>query len=170
MNPTKPVLMIAVAAGTLALTACSSQQATSKPWTEADRAQANAWAVREFETKQRDAAIIRQSLIRPDHFVDGTATLNPRGQRELAVLSRHFVEHSAGRLTIDRQFTPDGLYGQRVDAVTAVLTSAGVNTDAITFDTGTWSGHATPSTVAATRFTTPSDEEPYNVHKSRETK
>ena len=73
-------------------------------------------------------AIIAQHTLYPYHFVSNAKELNELGQRDLAILIGHFVEHE-GTLNIRRQETSPELYEARVTHVMAELKNGGVDTD-----------------------------------------
>lgn len=72
-------------------------------------------------------AIITQHTIYPYHFVTDGEELNELGQRDLAVLTKHFTEN-AGTLNVRRGQTPAALYEARVAQVVQSLKKAGVDT------------------------------------------
>lgn len=170
-SPAKPVLTLAgLACACLIASGCSSRSSIDQAWTNNDRSNANAWTVREFELAQRNNAIIKQSTIRDDHFVEGTTTLNARGKRELDVLLSHYRKQGTGRLTLDKLNTPDELYASRLEALQASITSAGLDLASVNINAIPWAGDSANGAIAATRYNQPSDEEPYNFHKLREQK
>ena len=80
-------------------------------------------------------AILAQHTLYPYHFVSNADTLNELGQRDLAVLARHFREHP-GALQIQG---PDGdgdLYEARVAHVLGRLKDASVDTARMTVSEG----------------------------------
>jgi len=75
-------------------------------------------------------AIIRQHALFAWHFVQNDAELNELGQRDLAVLAKHFAEHP-GNLAMPRKDTPADLYAARVNLVVERLRKAGIDTEHI---------------------------------------
>jgi hypothetical protein len=78
-------------------------------------------------------AIITQHTLYPYQFVDNSASLNELGERDLAILSKHFV-NNPGSLNIRKDGTPDELYRNRVDLVVKKLQGAGVDTAKLTVE------------------------------------
>ena len=70
-------------------------------------------------------AIVAQSTLFPYHFVADSAELNALGQRDLAVLAKHFHDHS-GTLAVRRGDASAALEDARVKAVLAALEAGGV--------------------------------------------
>lgn len=75
-------------------------------------------------------AIISQHTLFPYHFVKNGAELNELGQRDLAVLTKHFMQN-AGNLNIRRHNTPAELYEARVNAVREGMQEAGIDMERI---------------------------------------
>jgi hypothetical protein len=71
-------------------------------------------------------AIINQRTLFPYHFVTGSEKLNDLGQRELAVLARHFAEYP-GTLSVRRGPVTGDLYRIRLTSVMNGLKDAGVD-------------------------------------------
>jgi hypothetical protein len=70
-------------------------------------------------------AIISQHTLFSYHFVENGAELNELGQKDLAVLTSHFMKHP-GHLNIRKRNTPGGLYNARVSLVRKRLLQAGI--------------------------------------------
>jgi hypothetical protein len=81
-------------------------------------------------------AIITQHTLYPYHFTVDGAELNELGQRDFAVLARHFVEHP-GILNIRQGdgIAPE-LYQARVASVTSLLKKAGVEPGRVSVSDG----------------------------------
>jgi hypothetical protein len=81
-------------------------------------------------------AILAQHTLYPYHFVLDGAELNELGQRDFAVLARHFVEHP-GLLNVRQGegIGPD-LYKARVAYVTSRLKEAGVEAGRVSVSDG----------------------------------
>jgi hypothetical protein len=80
-------------------------------------------------------AIVVQSTLFPYHFVPGSAELNELGQRDLAVLARHFQGH-AGALSVRRGDATPELEDARIKAVLTALVAAGVGKDKVSVRDG----------------------------------
>jgi hypothetical protein len=89
-------------------------------------------------------AIITQHTLYPYDFVPGGEKLNDLGQRDFAVLAKHFLEHP-GVLNIRRGETPTELYELRVAQVMSRLKEAGVETSRISVADGMPGGTGMPS-------------------------
>ncbi len=89
-------------------------------------------------------AIVTQHTLYPYHFVADGETLNRLGQRDLAVLARHFAKH-AGSLNIRRGDTPAELYDARVAQAVQQLKQAGVSADQMTISDDMPGGQGMPS-------------------------
>jgi len=76
-------------------------------------------------------AIITQHTLYPYHFVTGGEQLNDLGQRDFAVLAKHFTEHP-GVLNIRRGEVSAELYNGRVAYVVSRLKEAGVEKNRVT--------------------------------------
>ncbi len=107
-------------------------------------------------------AIITQHTLFPYHFVTDGERLNDLGQRDFAVLARHFTEHP-GILNIRRAETGAELYDARVAYVLGRLKEAGVETNRVSVSDGMAGGPGMPSErvvtilqkeTASTRITT----------------
>jgi len=89
-------------------------------------------------------AIITQHTLYPYHFVTDGEKLNDLGQRDFAVLARHFTEHP-GILNIRRAETGAELYDARVAHVLGTLKEAGVETNRVSVSDGMPGGSGMPS-------------------------
>ncbi len=89
-------------------------------------------------------AIVAQHTLYPYHFVQDGETLNKLGQRDLAVLARHFAKHP-GSLNIRRGDTPAELYDARVAQAVQQLKQAGVSADQMSISDGMPGGTGLPS-------------------------
>jgi len=93
---------------------------------------------------QLENAIVAQHSLYPYHFTQDGAALNALGQRDLAVLARHFVKYP-GSLNIRRGDTPVELYDARVAYAVQQLKQGGVATDRLTISDGMPGGTGMPS-------------------------
>jgi hypothetical protein len=85
-------------------------------------------------------AVITQHTLYPYHFVADGERLNELGQRDFAVLARHFVEHP-GILNLRRaNEISAALYEARVAYVTGRLKEAGVEPGRVSVSDGTPGG------------------------------
>ena len=80
-------------------------------------------------------AIVSQHTLFPYHFVENGAELNELGQKDLAVLTNHFMRYS-GHLNIRKQNTPGDLYNARVNMVRERLQQAGIAMKRISISDG----------------------------------
>ncbi len=89
-------------------------------------------------------AILAQHTLYPYHFVSNADSLNELGQRDLAVLARHFREYP-GALQIQGAEGDGDLYEARVAHVLGRLKDAGVDTDRMTVSDGMPGGSGVPA-------------------------
>lgn len=75
-------------------------------------------------------AIVSEHTLYPYHFVNNGAELNELGQRDFAILTKHFTQH-AGKLNIRRHNSPAELYEARVKLVREGLQQAGIDMERI---------------------------------------
>jgi len=80
-------------------------------------------------------AIISQHTLFPYHFIENAAELNELGQRDLAIIAKHFIEHP-GCLNIRQNNIQADLYEARVRVVRDKLKEAGVNAERINIADG----------------------------------
>lgn len=127
MRPDK-VAMIGLSC--LLLVGCSEtmQEAPDKGWINAELVT----SLHDIQTKN---AVMRQHVLFPYHFIDNGAELNELGQRDLAILAEHFVEHP-GLLTLRQSDTPPNLYASRVHMIVHKLREAGIDTERIQVSDG----------------------------------
>jgi hypothetical protein len=86
----------------------------------------NSQLVKSYNDIAMQNAIVSQHTLFPYHFVTDGAELNELGQRDLAALTSHFINH-AGHLNIRRHNTPGDLYEARINLVLARLQEAGID-------------------------------------------
>jgi len=103
------------------LTGCAENSQKSQ-----DTGLANAELVNSYNDIAIQNAIIAEHTLFPYHFVNNSAGLNELGQRDLAVLTKHFMEHP-GSLSIRRGDIPAELYEARVKLVLDRWKAAGIN-------------------------------------------
>jgi hypothetical protein len=90
-------------------------------------------------------AILTQHTLYPYHFVADGEKLNDLGQRDFAVLARHFTEHP-GLLNIRQgEGIPPELYKARVAYVTSRLKDAGIDPARVNISDGIPGGPGLPS-------------------------
>ena len=121
-------ILIAVLLG--ALGACKGANADTEV-TEHD----GPWAADVIANASLNNAIVTQHTLYPYHFVTGTATLNDLGQRDLSVLTDHFLK-AGGDLNVHRGGVPQALYDARVKTVLESLAAAGVQSGAVAVKDG----------------------------------
>jgi len=112
-------------------------------------------------------AIITQHTLYPYHFVVGGEKLNDLGQRDFAVLTRHFTEYP-GLLNVRREegVSPE-LYQARVAFVTSRLKDAGIDPARVSISDGMPGGPGLPAERVVTILQKSAD--PSNQSYSRET-
>ncbi len=126
-------LMVGLLAG------CNEKQAQSQDSPDLDRE-----LVKTLNNVGIENAIITQRTLYPYHFVSDGATLNDLGQRDLAVLARHFREHP-GTLRVQGEGVDKSLYEARVAYVVGRLKDAGVETGRMSVSEGMPGGPGMPS-------------------------
>ncbi len=131
----------------LLLAGCNEEQAASKTDKNLDVELVNT-----LNNLQVENAIITQHTLYPYHFETDGAGLNDLGQRDLAVLAKHFKEHP-GVLNVRKGETGAELYTARVAQVQSRLKEAGVDVSRITISDGMPGGPGMPSEALVT--TTP---------------
>ncbi len=89
-------------------------------------------------------AIIAQRTLYPYHFVADGEQLNELGQRDFAVLARHFKEHP-GVLNIRQGQASPELYEARIAQILSGLNQAGVETDRMSISDAMPGGSGMPS-------------------------
>ena len=121
------------------LAGCSEQQTTNH-----NDGNLNVELVNTLNNIAVENAIITQHTLYPYHFTTNAAQLNELGQRDLAVLARHFAAHP-GTLNIQRQNVPNDLYEARVTHVLSGLKAAGVDAARISVSEGMPGGSGMPA-------------------------
>ena len=158
-------LIAACATAAITLIGCQSKPAQVAEWTDETRKETNSWMIRTYFDKQMENGIVRQHTLWSHHFIDGTHTLNERGQRDLHILAEHYIRHNGGMLNMPRNGTPREIYERRLDAVRESLASAGVSVDSVVFDADTWTGQTQSSIRSGADVIRPSDPKPFNFHE-----
>ena len=100
-----------------------------------DKQLINAELVNSFNDIAMQNAIISQHTLFPYHFVKNGAELNELGQRDLATLTKHFMQNP-GRLNVRRDSVSTDLYEARVNAVLDQLKEAGIDMERISISDG----------------------------------
>jgi len=95
----------------------------------------NSRLINSYNDTAIENAVIAQHTLFPYHFVQNGAELNELGQRDLAVLTGHFMKHP-GRLNIRRHDIPAELYEARVNLVRERLQQAGINVERMNISDG----------------------------------
>lgn len=80
-------------------------------------------------------AVVSQHTLFPYHFVENGAELNELGQKDLAVLTSHFIKHP-GHLNVRKHNTPGDLYKARVNLIRDRLQQAGIASKRISISDG----------------------------------
>lgn len=109
-----------------------------------DKALINAELMNSFNDIAMQNAIISQHTLYPYHFVNNSAKLNELGQRDLDVLTKHFMENP-GQLNIRRHDISSDLYDARVNLVLDQLKEAGIATENISVSDGMPGGPGMPT-------------------------
>jgi len=159
-------LRLAFAAGSaLAATGCGGPTLVPRSqWADTERAATNAWTIQDANAMQVENAIARQRTLFAHQFVDGTAALNARGRRDLAVLLERVAPRGDWTLTVTRAGAPPELYDARLETVRAAVGDAGFDPDRLTLLDHPASAGGIPSSEAAASYRTPSAEEPFDFH------
>ena len=89
-------------------------------------------------------AIIAQHTLFPYHFITNSAELNELGQRDFAVLTRHFIKHP-GPLNIRRDDCSTELYQARINFILEQMEKAGLDRKQIHISDDLPAGKAMPS-------------------------
>ena len=93
--------------------------------TEEQKSAANTWMVNSIRDAGISAGILTQHTLFAYHFETGRETLNPLGERDLAVLAGNF-KLRPGQLNVRRGDVSEDLYKTRLDYVNRRLADAGV--------------------------------------------
>ncbi len=93
---------------------------------------------------QVENAIIVQHTLYPYHFVTDGSSLNELGEKDLAVLAKHFKEYP-GVLNVRKGDSSDELYKARIAQVQERLKEAGVPVDRMSICDGMPGGPGMPS-------------------------
>jgi hypothetical protein len=80
-------------------------------------------------------AVIAEHTLYPHHFVLDSDRLNELGERDLAILARHFSEQP-GTLNIRRDRTPPSLYEARIAHVIGSLRDSGIEPERLSISDG----------------------------------
>ena len=121
-------ILLAVLLG--ALGACKAANADTEI-TEHD----GPWANDLIMNASLNNAIITQHTLYAYHFMSGTGALNDLGQRDLSVLTDHFLK-AGGDLNVHRGSASQTLYDARVKTVLESLAAAGVQSGAVAVKDG----------------------------------
>jgi type IV pilus biogenesis protein CpaD/CtpE len=158
-----------ITAAALTLAGCA-QPRPLVDWNINTEGETNAWSVRMINDRQRDAAIVAQRTIFAHHFVTGSATLNERGERDLAVLAHNLRGADQINITVTQGDASDDLFNRRTTLVRDRFAAEGVNTAMLTINDGFAGGGSTPGARAAADYARPSEQDPHNLHKGPDTK
>ena len=109
-----------------------------------DRPAINAGLLDSYNDIAIQNAIIAQHTLFPYHFVPNAAKLNSLGQKDLAILAKHFCENP-GKLNVSQGDIESELYQERLNTVRTELTQAGVDTSRIALADGMPGGDALAS-------------------------
>ena len=124
----------------MVLTGCEQEQVEPKP----NERLVNAKLIESVNNLAIENAIVSQHTLFPYHFVQNGAELNELGQRDLAVLANHFLEH-AGPVNVRKGSVSAELYEARVNHVLDALKQAGVEAERIAISDGMPGGSGMPS-------------------------
>lgn len=89
-------------------------------------------------------AIISQHTLFPYHFIQNGSALSELGNRDFAVLAKHFAQQP-GVLNIRRNGIPSQLYEARVALIVSKLKEAGVDATRVSISDGMPGGPGMPS-------------------------
>lgn len=156
-------LLILAATGLLAGCNSTRQQPIAE-WDDNTRRDTNEWLMRTYFSTQVDNAVIRHRTIYEHHFIEGSASLNPRGERDVSILAGYYNRNQGGSLLLPRGDADDALYGRRLAVVESRLRTAGVDLSRVSIDDGLWAGQTSPSIRAGADYARPSSEAPHSFH------
>jgi len=155
-------IALAIAAG------CRTGPRPMAAWDDDARNSTNAWAVRTAFRNQVEAGIARRRTVYEHHFVAGTATLNPRGRREVEIIADHLGSYGGGEVYFESGIGEDEreseLYALRKDAIRRLAAAEGLGPDELTIMDGINTTDTVPTPEAARRWSLPSLDEPYDIH------
>ena len=118
-------VMITMGSFIILAVGCQESMETSQ---DQDRHFVNSRLIGYYNDTAIENAIVSQHTLYPYHFVTNGAELNELGRRDLAVLTKSFMQH-AGNLNIRRHNTPADLYMARVNSTLDLLQEAGIQMD-----------------------------------------
>lgn len=121
--------------------------------------------VRTLNNVGLENAIIAQHALYPYHFVPNSGTLNQLGERDLAVLARHFRRYP-GELTVRQGEASDAMYEARLAQVVSKLAQAQVTAELMTISDGMPGGTGMSSERTVMILT---DESEKRAKRSRQT-
>jgi hypothetical protein len=104
----------------------------------------NTQLVNSFSDIAMQNAIISEHTLYPYHFVKNGADLNELGQRDLAVLTKHFMQNP-GRLNVRQDSISADVYEARVNTVLDQMKEAGIDTERVNISDGMPGGSGMPS-------------------------
>jgi hypothetical protein len=136
--------MIGICWGGVLLAGCEEEQAARKPEKSLDTELVNT-----LNNIQVENAIITQHTLYPYHFVTDGEGLNDLGQRDFAVLAKHFQEHP-GVLNVRQGEASVKLYTARLAQVQSQLSAAGVDVSRMIISDGLPGGPGLPSEIITT--------------------
>jgi hypothetical protein len=110
----------------------------------------NMWAGPELNRASMHQAIVAQSTLFPYQFEEGSAALNPLGERDLDVLAEH-LKTNPGPLRVRRGYVSEELYAKRLGSVAVGLESRGVDSTTIPLSDELGDGPRTWSETVRTR-------------------
>jgi len=95
----------------------------------------NSQLINSYNDIALENAIVSEHTLYPYHFVQNGKELNDLGERDLAVLTKHFIKQT-GHLNIRRHNVSSDLYESRVESVRKRLQETGIDMERISISDG----------------------------------
>lgn len=143
------ILAVLGAAGVLA--GCATQDYEAVTFTDTERGDTNAWVVESLFDRQVKAGVIQHRTIYARHFLEGGATLNQRGVRDIEILAEHF-RTGGGTIVVARDGADEDLYAARLESVRRALRTGGADPERIALADGFAEGDGVPGVKSAAAY------------------
>lgn len=153
MSRAIPALLTVAAIGV----GCAQQPEQQVTFDNTERGDTNAWVVESLFDRQVEAGVVQHRSIYARHFLEGTATLNQRGARDVKILAKHF-RTGGGTINVPRDGAGDELYEARVESVRLALRANGADPSRFTLADGFAPGDGSSSVKAAEAYNAPPED------------
>jgi hypothetical protein len=120
--PVRITLLALLALG--GLTGCAREGGLMR--VDDQRQPVNRWTIETTDDESVANAVIAQHTLYPYHFLANGADLNELGERDVKILAKHYSRYP-GEINLRRGSEETGMYEARIQSVTAMLTSLGVD-------------------------------------------